>query len=62
MCRFTIDVLHSGIFLFKTSLNKNMSAKKEYGNRSKCVIVKLPHQTTKGEISVYEYYNTRYEV
>lgn len=32
------------------------------GNRSKCVIVKLPHQTTKGEISLYEYYNTRYEV
>ena len=62
ICRFTIDVLHSGIFLFKTSLNKNMSVKKEYGNRSKCVIVKLPHKTTKGEISVYEYYNTRYEV
>ena len=23
-----------------------MSVKKEYGNRSKCVIVKLPHQTS----------------
>lgn len=44
-CRFTIDVLHSDIFSFKTSLNKNMSAKKEYGNSPKCVIVKLPHKT-----------------
>lgn len=35
--------------------------KKEYGNFLKCVIVKLPHKTNTG-VSVYEYYNTNYEV
>ena len=36
--------------------------KKEYGNFPKSVIVKLPHQTKQEGVSVYENYNTNYEV
>ncbi len=49
-------------YFITSKLITKFVGKKEYGNFPKCVIVKLPHQTITRRGTVYEYYNTRYEI